>query len=205
MRTGSGRPEAHAGIDATERREEKSRVDETTHRRRRIAWIACVALGVLAFAAIYIFTVQTPVETSGLSGSVERKLTPTGLAAGATPWDVAKELVRQASAALFSVASVRKWAHTGEFFVLALFVCLAVLLWVPRAYRRAVARPQRLRRRLAVALALCAACSLFDQTHKLFVPGREFDALDLLFDAFGYLLAIALVFGAAARRRRVRP
>ena len=39
------------------------------------------------------------------------------------------------------------------------------------------------------------ANSLFDQTHKMFVLGREFDACDLGFDALGYLAAIALAIG----------
>ncbi|MFR9006422.1 MAG: VanZ family protein [Collinsella aerofaciens] len=37
--------------------------------------------------------------------------------------------------------------------------------------------------------------SLFDQTHKLFVPGREFDASDLVFDVLGYGVGIVLMFG----------
>lgn len=41
-------------------------------------------------------------------------------------------------------------------------------------------------------VAFCLLCSLGDQTHKLFVPTRHFDVLDLPFDALGYLLGIAL-------------
>ena len=49
--------------------------------------------------------------------------------------------------------------------------------------------------------------SLFDQTHKLFVPVRHFDWKDLPFDAFGYLAAVVVVFAAygmakALARRR---
>lgn len=47
--------------------------------------------------------------------------------------------------------------------------------------------------RVLVAAGICVLASLFDQTHKLFVPGREFDAGDLLFDLLGYSTAIAFV------------
>lgn len=75
-------------------------------------------------------------------------------------------------------------------------VCAALAAWW--------GRPRSLAARSAIALAACAACSLFDQTHKLFVPGREFDAGDLLFDAAGYLTAWLLVFGVAALVGRFR-
>ena len=40
----------------------------------------------------------------------------------------------------------------------------------------------------------CAAVSFADQYHKLYVPGRHFDRLDLLLDASGYIPAITCVF-----------
>ena len=54
-----------------------------------------------------------------------------------------------------------------------------------------------MRARVLAAAGVCALASLFDQTHKIFVPGREFDAGDLLFDFAGYALAMLLVFGGA--------
>ena len=50
---------------------------------------------------------------------------------------------------------------------------------------------------------LCVLASLFDQTHKLFVPGREFDAGDLLFDLLGYSTAIAFVLLARMALKRI--
>lgn len=95
---------------------------------------------------------------------------------------------------ILSVASVRQWAHTAEFFVLGiLFTSGAVLLHI--GFRRGGGF--RLFVPVLAALVFCVANSLFDQTHKLFVPGREFDARDLGFDALGYLAAIALVIGVA--------
>lgn len=60
---------------------------------------------------------------------------------------------------------------------------------------------------MLASLGACMAGSLFDQTHKLFVPVRHFDWKDLPFDAFGYLAAVVVVFAAygmakALARRR---
>lgn len=88
--------------------------------------------------------------------------------------------------ALLSYASVRKWAHTVEFLALGIPVSLAFIFWW--------GGPPGLLSRVSLAFLLCVFASLFDQTHKLFVPGREFDAGDLLFDFLGYSIAIGLSF-----------
>lgn len=118
-------------------------------------------------AAIWLLTVQAPAETMALSGRWATLLSElTGLAAPAASW------------------VVRKVVHTVEYFPVGLLAMLALCAWNPQARAR--------RAGLALAVAFCFACSLGDQVHKTFVPGREFDALDLCFDAAGYLLGIAL-------------
>ena len=57
--------------------------------------------------------------------------------------------------------------------------------------------------RVLAAAGICVLASLFDQTHKLFVPGREFDAEDLLFDLLGYSTAIAFVLLACMALKRI--
>ena len=79
--------------------------------------------------------------------------------------------------------NIRHWAHTAEFFALGVFVATSAYF----------ALKPRLLPAGGVALVICAACSLFDQCHKLFVPGRHFDGFDLLMDALGYGLAILTV------------
>ncbi|MDM8246403.1 VanZ family protein [Collinsella tanakaei] len=165
-----------------------------SHRTKRCIWFACVALGVVAFAAIFALTVQGPQESASLSGFFEQKLTPVETAAGGSIWMTIKATIRKVASHLFAIAGIRKWAHTAEFFALGLFVSLAALLYVPRSDSSPLKPRKRLNRRATVALAVCVACSLFDQTHKLFVLGRHFDVADLLFDALGYGLALALVF-----------
>lgn len=175
------------------------------HRVRRIAWIASIAAVCLVFLSIFALTVQTPAETSSLSWNLEEKLSPVDamLAADASLWEILgtsmKAVIRKIASKFFIVAGIRKWAHTVEFFLLGSCLSLAVALWVPRRMELA-ARHTGVRAmvsRIPVALGLCVFCSLFDQVHKLFVPGREFDAGDLVFDALGYGLAILMVFGIA--------
>lgn len=132
------------------------------------------ALVVLAVGgAIFALTIQSPEGTMGLSVGFSRAL-----------------------ARLFGFEGVpdqylmRKIGHTIEFFFMGLAVFWAVEMWSGGAVPRG--------RRLAITLSICAASSLFDQTHKLFVTGREFDVLDLPFDVLGYSLAIGL--GALFRR-----
>ncbi len=84
-----------------------------------------------------------------------------------------------------AIALARKVAHTAEFGIVGLFGTTALLAWFGNrwGYKRCI----------KVAVILCVCMSLFDQTHKLFVAGREFDVVDLFFDAIGYGAAIVLV------------
>lgn len=80
--------------------------------------------------------------------------------------------------------TARQMAHIYQFFALGLCASLAML---------GCARFSPTVQALA-AMAICLVCSLADQTHKLFIPGREFDGRDLVLDAVGYAAAGFLVF-----------
>ena len=83
----------------------------------------------------------------------------------------------------------RNAAHVVEFGFVGLFASAsAVLLLGRRAGERTL---------IGSTPAFCAVSSLTDQVHKLFVPGREFELVDLLLDAIGYVGAITLVFAAS--------
>lgn len=129
-----------------------------------------------------------------------------GASDGASEYDAAM-LERLVVAHMRALGNVRKWAHVPEFFTLGVFVYIAALLWPERSGRQMPADPaerrERVGRRLLVGIAVCAACSLFDQTHKLFVPGREFDVVDLPFDVLGYLGALGLVVAVHLIARRL--
>ena len=82
---------------------------------------------------------------------------------------------------------LRRFAHIAEFGAVGFFSALSAVLLLAGAFRRRVL--------VGGCLVFCMLNSLLDQLHKLFVPGREFDVIDLGLDAIGYVLAISLVFG----------
>lgn len=132
-----------------------------------VARVAFPAALLAMLIAIWLLTVQTPAQTVSLSDLWVRALC---------------RLSGLSYHRAFLI--VRKVVHAAEFFPVGLFLSLSVQAWHDR---------NRLSRRQMAAIALtCLALSLADQLHKAFVPGREFDPLDLCFDAAGYLLAILL-------------
>lgn len=163
---------------------------------QRIGFWVSVLAALLVFGAIYVLTEQSPEQTSGLSSAVQNRVFGATATGGAQhenvivgDSDTASEWPGGLSnfmAWMLSVAGIRKWAHSFEFFAFGLPVAVASLLWW--------GRPLLLRRRISICIAVCASGSLFDQTHKLFVPDREFDFGDLFFDLLGCGAAILVVF-----------
>ncbi len=158
-------------------------------RRIPLASAAAVLLAVCVAVGIYALTEQPPDATSLQSGAVNDALVRLF---GGAPF------LYDSKTGLWLGISIRHWAHAVEFWLLGLPVALAA--WLAARPRVAVAG--------AVSLAVCAACSIFDQCHKLFVPGRHFDFFDLVMDALGYTTAIAMVllvaWAVSALRRRHR-
>ncbi len=185
-----------------------------------VGWISVVLL-VVTLASIWILTEQNVEQTSSLSESTARAVE--GQAA-----DVRPDAVRESQAGnavegadsttatvhpdplapvrLWMGANIRRVAHTVEFFFVGLFASLVAVCLDKRV------SPTRLW--CVSVLAFCAVCSVGDQVHKIFVPGRHFDMIDLGFDAAGYVTAMLLVLlvsawvhhvtrpiGAHARRR----
>ena len=154
--------------------ERKSDVREA---RPRLA-LAFVLLAVSVATAIFLLTEQSPVETSRESSFVNDLLV--GLFGGLPG-------LYDPQTGLWLGIGIRHWAHTAEFGLFGVLVALAVWFAVrPRVFLAG-----------GVSLAICAACSLFDQCHKLFVPGRHWDWFDLAMDALGYVVAIAVVVAVA--------
>lgn len=169
-----------------------------------VGWISVVLL-VVTLASIWILTEQNVEQTSSLSESTARAVE--GRAADVRP-DVAQEsqagdAVEGADSTTATVhsdplapvrlwmgANIRRVAHTVEFFFVGLFASLAAVCLDKRV------SPTRLR--CVPLLAFCAVCSVGDQVHKIFVPGRHFDMIDLGFDAAGYVTAMLLVLLVAA-------
>ena len=185
-----------------------------------VGWISVVLL-VVTLASIWILTEQNVEQTSSLSESTARAVE--GQSASVQPetageiqaGDAAGDAGSTATVAhpdplapvrLWMGANIRRVAHTVEFFFVGLFASLVAVCLDKRV------SPTRLR--CVSVLAFCAVCSVGDQVHKIFVPGRHFDIVDLGFDAAGYIAAMLLVLlvtalvqratcpiGAHARRR----
>lgn len=176
------------------------------HTKKIIGWIA-IALFAATLAGIWVLTEQNAVQTSLLSESTARVVE--GQAASVQATDIAGEAQtengitegtnsaashvrsgRLASIRMWVGANVRRVAHTVEFFFVGLFASVIVVCFSRR--------PWSVCSRCAPVLLFCAACSVGDQVHKIFVPGRHFDMIDLGFDAAGYVSAMLLVLLVAA-------
>lgn len=173
-----------------------------------VGWISVVLL-VVTLASIWMLTEQNVEQTSSLSESTARAVegqsvsvqsetageTQAGDAvgdAGSTTATVHPDSL--APVRLWMGTNIRRVAHTVEFFFVGLFAsataaCLGECLPCARF-------------RYVVALLFCAVCSVGDQVHKIIVPGRHFDVIDLGFDAAGYVAAMLLVLLVAALARR---
>ena len=173
-----------------------------------VGWISVVLL-VVTLASIWMLTEQNVEQTSSLSESTARAVEGQSVSvqsetagetqagddvgdAGSTTATVHPDPL--APVRLWMGANIRRVAHTVEFFFVGLFAsatvaCLGECLPCARF-------------RYALALLFCAVCSVGDQVHKIFVPGRHFDMIDLGFDAAGYVVAMLLVLLAAALVQR---
>lgn len=173
-----------------------------------VGWISVVLL-VVTLASIWILTEQNVEQTSSLSESTARAVegraadvqpeTAGETQAGDAAWDADSTTATVhpdplAPVRLWMGANIRRVAHTVEFFFVGLFAsatvaCLGECLPCARF-------------RYVFALLFCAVCSVGDQVHKIFVPGRHFDMIDLGFDAAGYVTAMLLVLLAAVLVQR---
>lgn len=174
-----------------------------------VGWIS-VALLAVTLASIWVLTEQNVEQTSSLSESTAHVVEgqAAGVQPGAAQESTAGDTVEGADSTAATVhpdplapvrlwmgANIRRVAHTVEFFFVGLFASLAVV-----CLDKSVS-PTRLWR--VSVLAFCVVCSVGDQVHKIFVPGRHFDVVDLGFDAAGYIAAMLLVLLAAVLVQRV--
>ena len=83
--------------------------------------------------------------------------------------------------------TIRRLAHVVEYALLGLAASTCTFAW------RGVSCHSS-----AYALGFWLLASLADEVHKVFVPGRHFDAADLVLDAAGYLFAVLVTTGLAA-------
>ncbi len=163
-----------------------------------VGWISVVLL-VVTLASIWMLTEQSAEQTSLLSESTAHVVE--GQTAGAQSGDAgetratgAAEVADQtdgvradplAPVRMWMATNIRRVAHTVEFFFVGLFSSAAAACLGERILRT--------RLRCLLVPLFCVVCSVGDQVHKIFVPGRHFDVVDLGFDAAGYIVAMLLV------------
>lgn len=169
-----------------------------------VGWISVVLL-VVTLASIWILTEQNVEQTSSLSESTARAVEGRAadvrldVAQESQAGDAAGDAGSAATVAhpdplapvrMWMGANIRRVAHTVEFFFVGLFASTTVACLGERL--------PCARFRYALAALFCAVCSVGDQVHKIFVPGRHFDMIDLGFDAAGYVTAMLLVLLVSA-------
>lgn len=169
-----------------------------------VGWISVVLL-VVTLTSIWMLTEQNVEQTSSLSESTARAVE--GRAVDVRPdaaqesqaGDAAGDAGSAATVAhpdplapvrMWMGANIRRVAHTVEFFFVGLFASTTVACLGERL--------PCARFRYALAALFCAVCSVGDQVHKIFVPGRHFDMIDLGFDVAGYVTAMLLVLLVSA-------
>lgn len=175
-----------------------------------LRWIArLLCLGLLVFGAmtIYYLTEQSASDSLALSSEagsfaeygaylVQSGQLPT-FEENPLKWTAAHILLLSVKFSNHGL-SVRQQAHVVEFALMGGVVALNVLAWMSGwAHRRSPRGHIRIWRTwlmYVLGVMACAAVSFADQYHKLFVPARHFDKLDLLLDASGYIPAITCVF-----------
>lgn len=174
---------------------------------RWVARLVCLGMLVFGIMAISSLTEQTVGETSSLSSSAQQLANKGAylVETGQSPtrkedpvkWLGERILLLSVKLSNHGV-DIRHQAHTLQFALMGGVVALNVLAWMSGwAHARSSTgqiRSWRSLLMLVLSVAGCATVSLTDQYHKLYVPGRHFDNLDLVFDAAGYLPAVLLVF-----------
>ena len=180
-----------------------------------VGWVSVVLLAA-TLAGIWMLTEQSAEQTSLLSestahvvegqaagtqsgGAEETRATGAAEAADQTDGVRADPL---APVRMWMAANIRRVAHTVEFFFVGLFSSAAAVCLGEHLLRT--------RLRHLLVLLFCVVCSVGDQVHKIFVPGRHFDVVDLGFDAAGYIVAMLLVLlmatlAVALARHAARP
>ena len=148
---------------------------------RLTTWIRRILLTLASFlwmGVIFGFSSDTAEESAGLSAKVCRFLAER-FVKGFESLGPAEQDRITGSLQLF----VRKGAHVTEYMILG--VLLSVTL---AAYG--------LRRVFSLALGTGVLYAALDEYHQRFVPGRSGEIRDVLVDAFGLLLGLALARGA---------
>lgn len=135
-----------------------------------ISWL----LVVLAVSAILCLTFQNIEQTARITNATRQMIISTAEEQG-----IEREVTVERWWSNTDI--LRKIAHIIEFIPLGLTVLAAGTLTFKT-------------KKIKKCVMICMIVSISDQLLKILVPGREFDALDLFFDAVGYFIGILLSY-----------
>ena len=149
--------------------------------RSRMIVYGCLSIGMMVL--IFCLSAQDATE----SGNLSEWLLNTAF--GQTLMRILPRLSEKGEG-----ADLRKYAHMGEYFLLALFSC---------GFFREVTLERIPRRAFLFSLTLGFLYACTDEIHQLFVPGRSGSFTDALVDTAGTMVALILsVLAAALRKER---
>ena len=145
---------------------------------RILSWAAVA----ICMAVIFLLSAETAEESSKLSESVSQQAVKEAQKKINQTYKTKSERHRKLAA---FKRDVRSYAHIAEFTILGVLLMLAFETVMLRQYLRVI---------LAVAVGVIYGVS--DEIHQLFVDGRTFQMNDILFDALGVTVGVAVTFGA---------
>lgn len=155
---------------------------------KRITKLALATLGAVAvMLCIYLLSAQPATVSDTYSRGLVAILVEAALKlAGGSLSEAAKlRLVYNIN------AIAREYMHGVVFLILGLLVQYAVVLSGRRPVKAAV-----------ISLTVCVFYGLGDEIHQTLVPGRSFQGSDLIMDAVGSMIGIAIVWWAYKLRHQ---
>lgn len=137
--------------------------------KKLAVWLPAIAV----VSIIIGLTLQNIEQTGNLTNSVRQTIIATAESNGITRKQIVESWWSNPDL-------LRKGAHIFEFLCLGITTMFGVInSWD--------------RKLIHISIAICLGVSLLDQTIKKFVPGREFDWMDLPLDFFGYTVGSCMV------------
>ena len=135
-------------------------------------------LVVLLQIVIFFFSAQTAVDSSRLSGGLTQKIL------GFLFKSISKTRILELSEQLSFI--VRKSAHFTIYFVLGIFMCLAV-----SKSKKFIDKSLDIK--FKYSFLFCFLYSVTDEIHQFFVPGRSLRLFDVFVDSIGSIFGIMII------------
>ena len=84
---------------------------------------------------------------------------------------------------------IRKIAHFSIYMILAIFT----YMFIEELNIKSKSEKERLRKNILYTCIFCIIYAIFDEIHQIYVPGRTGKAIDVIIDALGSCMGIAIL------------